>query len=95
MRESASAGVIWKCWSNISFRLDSAILLSASRRLPLYPKPSELQGRMELLVEAKPGYREWGCWDRGVEAADRGSANTLPSSLSLLFVLTHPLTLFC
>lgn len=39
-RESASAGVIWKCWSNISFRLDSAILLSASRRLPLYPKPS-------------------------------------------------------
>lgn len=82
MRESASAGVIWKCWSNISFRLDSAILLSASRRLPLYPKPSELQGRMELLVEAKPGYREWGCWDRGFEAADRGSANTLPSSLS-------------
>lgn len=40
IRESASAGVIWKCWSNISFRLDSAILLSASRRLPLYPKPS-------------------------------------------------------
>ena len=29
------AGAIWKCWSNISFRLDSAILLSASRRLPL------------------------------------------------------------
>ena len=26
---------VWKCWSNISFRLDSAILLSASRRLPL------------------------------------------------------------
>lgn len=48
IRESASAGVIWKCWSNISFRLDSAILLSASRRLPLYPNHSRaLQGRME------------------------------------------------
>lgn len=94
MRESASAGVIWKCWSNISFRLDSAILLSASRRLPLYPKPSELQGRMELLVEAKPGYREWGCWDRGLKRPIEDLQTRCPP-LSLLFVLTHPLTLFC
>ena len=88
MRESASAGVIWKCWSNISFRLDSAILLSASRRLPLSTPnhPSSRGG--------------WSCWWRrsratgngdagsGAEAADRGSANTLPSSLARLFALS-------
>lgn len=49
MREAPLPGVIWKCWSNISFRLDSAILLSASRRLPLPPNPtSRLQGRIGM-----------------------------------------------
>ena len=93
MRESASAGVIWKCWSNISFRLDSAILLSASRRLPLSTPnhPSSRGG--------------WSCWwwrsratgngdaGSGAEAADRGSANTLPSSLARLFALSLSLSL--
>ena len=92
MRESASAGVIWKCWSNISFRLDSAILLSASRRLPLSTPnhPSSRGG--------------WSCWwwrsratgngdaGSGAEAADRGSANTLPSSLARLFALSLSLS---
>lgn len=86
IRESASAGVIWKCWSNISFRLDSAILLSASRRLPLYPKPSARApgadggggggggGGGERGRAA--GERE-GNGGSGAEAPDRGSANTL------------------
>jgi len=86
IRESASVGVIWKCWSNISFRLDSAILLSASRRLPLYPKPSaRFRGgwrwrwwwARELLVNGGNG-------GSGAEAPDRGSANTLPSLFSCL-----------
>lgn len=66
-RESASAGVIWKCWSNISFRLDSAILLSASRRLPLYPKPSR-GGWSRWWRRSRARYREWG-WmlDRGLK----------------------------
>lgn len=36
---------------------------AACRSTPNHP---ELQGRMEpLLVEAKPGYWEWGCWIGG------------------------------
>lgn len=85
IRESASAGVIWKCWSNISFRLDSAILLSASRRLPLYPKPSALApgangggggGDGDGERGRAAGERE-GNVGSGAEAPDRGSANTL------------------
>lgn len=68
IRESASAGVIWKCWSNISFRLDSAILLSASRRLPLYPKPS---ARAPGADGGGGGKRGRAAGERG-ETADRG-----------------------
>lgn len=37
---------VWKCWSNISFRLDSAILLSARRRLGI-PGVAEKQRRWQ------------------------------------------------
>lgn len=37
---SCGPWLVWKCWSNISFRLDSAILLSlCCRRAPLTPAP--------------------------------------------------------
>ena len=50
-------GVIWKCWSNISFRLDSAILLSASRRLPLLLLCSARLGSALLYPQTITG-----CW---------------------------------
>lgn len=40
----SSCEVVWKCWSNISFRLDSAILLSERRRFGI-PGVVEKQGR--------------------------------------------------
>lgn len=83
IRESASAGVIWKCWSNISFRLDSAILLSASRRLPLYPKPS---------ARFRGGWRWRWWWARELlvngETADRG----LKRPIEDLQTRCHPLS---
>lgn len=79
IRESASAGVIWKCWSNISFRLDSAILLSASRRLPLYPKPSARAPGADGGGGGggRAAGERGGNGGSGAEAPDRGSANTL------------------
>lgn len=85
IRESASAGVIWKCWSNISFRLDSAILLSASRRLPLYPKPSARAPRAD--GSGGSGERA-GVGERGREMSDRG----LKRPIEDLQTRFHPLS---
>lgn len=85
IRESASAGVIWKCWSNISFRLDSAILLSASRRLPLYPKPS---ARAPGADGSGGGGERAGAGERGRETLDRG----LKRPIEDLQTRFHPLS---
>lgn len=85
IRESASAGVIWKCWSNISFRLDSAILLSASRRLPLYPKPS---ARAPGADGSGGGGERAGDGERGRETLDRG----LKRPIEDLQTRFHPLS---
>lgn len=89
--------VIWKCWSNISFRLDSAILLSASRRLPLLlssallpPKPSRgaTLGGWYAATARAGGAGAGAAGGSGAEAPDRGSANTL----LLLLVPSIPLS---
>lgn len=57
----SSCEAVWKCWSNISFRLDSAILLSERRRFGI-PGVVEKQGRAGMraatgvrLMEVKGG----------------------------------------
>lgn len=61
----AAAVAVWKCWSNISFGLDSAILLSTRRR---HARRGLLKNRIKPAVPVVAAVRRrqwWGCLNSG------------------------------